>query len=47
MGITYLTKDQAEKVETETRNQAKSNLWFKFRAGRVTASKMKAVCHTN
>ena len=42
-----LTKNQAEKVEIETRNQAKSNLWFKFRAGRVTASKMKAVCHTD
>ncbi len=24
-----------------------SNLWFKYRAGRVTASKMKSVCHSD
>ncbi len=25
----------------------KSDLWFTYRAGRVTASKMKSVCHTD
>ena len=34
-------------VEKATRDQIDSSLWFKYRAGRVTASKMKAVCHTN
>ena len=33
-------------VEKKNRLQANSNLWFKFRAGRVTASRMKAVRHT-
>ena len=32
-------------VENETRSQANSKLWFRYRAGRVTASRMKAVCH--
>ena len=31
----------------ETRTQSKSNLWFQHRAGRVTSSRMKAVCHTD
>ena len=37
----------AKSVEEATRSQSSSNLWFKHRAGRVTASRMKAVCHTN
>ena len=31
----------------ETRDQSKSNLWFTYRAGRITASRMKSVCHTD
>jgi len=27
--------------------QIKSNLWFAYRAGRITASKMKSACHTD
>ncbi|KAH3709720.1 uncharacterized protein LOC127857083 [Dreissena polymorpha] len=38
---------QAANVEEETRGQAKSSLWFQLRAGRITASKAKAVCSTN
>lgn len=34
-------------VEKETRNQSQSKLWFKYRSGRITASKMKSVCHTD
>lgn len=41
-----ITDDMA-KVELETRQQLKSNLWFRYRAGRVTAPWMKAVCHTD
>ena len=42
-----ITNDMAKAVESETRQQHKTNLWFKYRAGRVTASRMKAVCHTD
>ena len=42
-----ITDDMAKAVELETRKQHKTNLWFKYRAGRVTASRMKTVCHTN
>ena len=41
-----LTTEMVAAVEMSTRQQGKSKLWFKYRAGRVTASKMKAVCHT-
>ena len=40
------TDEMAKSVESETRLQSKSKLWFKYRAGRVTASRMKAVCRT-
>ena len=42
-----VTDDMAQAVEKETRKQSKTSLWFKYRAGRVTASRMKAVCHRN
>ena len=34
-------------VERETRPQSHLKVWFTYRAGRVTASKIKSVCHTN
>lgn len=34
-------------VEAETRAQAKSDTWFAFRAGRVTASNARAACRTS
>ena len=40
------TGEMAKSVESETRLQSKSKLWFKYQAGRVTASRMKAVCRT-
>ena len=42
-----LTEEMAKQVELETRQQASSKLWYKYRAGRVTASNMKSVCHTD
>ena len=39
----YITSELAQSIEEMTRSQAKSKLWFQQRAGRVTASKLKAV----
>ena len=42
-----ITPQQCANVENATREQAKSKLWHRFRSGRITASKMYSVCHTN
>ena len=42
-----ITASMAESIEAATKAQSGSKLWFQYRAGRVTASRMKAVCHTN
>ena len=42
-----VTDDMAASVEKETRSQSKCTLWYKHRAGRVTSSHMKVVCHTD
>ena len=34
-------------IEQATRGQSESDEWFAHRAGRVTSSKMKAVCHSD
>jgi len=39
-----ISKEMAEKVEEATSN---SKLWFTYRAGRITALRMKAVCRTD
>ena len=41
------TSEQCAALEKSTRKQANSRLWFQMRAGRVTASRFKAVCHTD
>ena len=41
------TDEMAVAIKSEMRNQSNSKLWFRYRAGRVTASRMKAECHTN
>ena len=41
------TRDEVEQAEVQTRSQAQSRLWQKMRAGRITASRFKAACHTN
>lgn len=40
-------KEQIDIIEAATREQAENNTWFKYRAGRITASRFKAVCRTN
>ena len=42
-----MTQAQAETVEEKTRSQYHNHLWYRMRAGRITASKLKAVCHTD
>lgn len=42
-----VTQKMAISVEKESRQQYKSKIWFKYRSGRITASKMKLACHTN
>lgn len=42
-----VTSDQVKKLEEETREQSSGKAWFIHRAGRITASNFKSVCHTN
>ena len=42
-----VSEEQAKAVEAATKDQASSKLWFRFRAGRITASKMKTACCTD
>jgi len=42
-----VTQQQAKNLEEATRTQADSKTWFRYRAGRVTASKFKAAARTN
>jgi len=42
-----VSEEQAKAVEAATRDQASSKLWFRFRAGRITASKIKTACCTD
>ena len=42
-----VTEEMMLAVEEATRNQSSTRLWYVYRAGRVTASRMKQVCHTN
>ena len=43
----HVNADMVSAVESATRDQSKSKLWFKYRAGRITASKMKSACKTD
>lgn len=45
--VITVTADQASAVESKTRNQADSRLWFRMRTGRITASRFKAACRTD
>ena len=45
--ICVVTQNMAVSVEKASRDQYKSSVWFKYCAGRITASKMKAICYTN
>ena len=41
-----VSPQQAEIVELATRKQSADKQWFSVRSGRVTASRLKQVCHT-
>lgn len=36
--------EHIKEIESATREQAQNNIWFKYRAGRITASKFKTAC---
>lgn len=36
--------EHIKEVESATRDQDQNNIWFKYRAGRITASKFKTAC---
>ena len=42
-----ISPEECKAVEVETRDQAHCRLWFSLRAGRITASRLKAACHTD
>lgn len=42
-----ITSEQIKAVEVKTRHQTESRLWFRMRAGRITASKFKSTCSTD
>lgn len=42
-----VTTVQCLAVEQGTREQANSPLWYQMRTGRISASRLKAVCHTD
>ena len=42
-----VNEEMVRNVEEATRKQSKSRLWYRYRAGRVTASKMKRACTTS
>lgn len=41
------TAEQSKLLEKETREQIKSKLWMKYRAGRVTASIFRQAAHSD
>ena len=42
-----ITAEYANMLEKATKSQSNSTLWFRHRAGRITASRFKAAAHTN
>ena len=42
-----LSEVMVHNIEEATRAQSDSRLWYRYRAGRITASKMKQVCRTS
>ena len=47
LDVVDMSDESALLVERGTRLQHNSKPWFKYHAGRITASKMKSVCHTH
>ena len=42
-----ITEEEVDLIENHTKSQSKSNLWFKARAGVITASNFKSCCTSN
>ena len=42
-----VTPDECQAIETSTRKQSQSKVWYQQRAGRITASNLKSACKTN
>jgi len=42
-----ITDEESQAIERATQKQAESKVWFSQRAGRITASRLKAACHTD
>ena len=42
-----ISQEQIDNVEEATREQANSEAWYNFKAGRISSSTMKACCRTN
>ena len=41
-----VTPDECQGIETSTRKQSQSKVWYQLWAGRITASKLKSACKT-
>lgn len=42
-----VSEEQCNQVESLTKDQSNCKAWYQYRAGRITASHMRAVCKTN
>lgn len=42
----FVNESQRAEIELSTRQQSKNKKWFLLRAGRITASNLKDICHT-
>jgi hypothetical protein len=45
--VLTMTSEQSKAVQSKTMGQSNNRLWFRMRAGRITASKFKLVCRTD
>lgn len=45
--VVTTTTDKVKRLAQLTVHQSKSKLWFKYRAGRITASRFRQIIHTN
>jgi hypothetical protein len=45
--VITVTCAQIEAVESKTRGQSQSRIWYQMRSGRITASNFKSACHTD
>ena len=46
-GVLDISPAQQRHLETKTQGQSKSQAWVKYQAGRITASKLFQVVHTD